>query len=656
MRTLSEATVKSLIMARTPVACRIRGSELEVRINEYTPLICTVLKSGTQLPIGLETRLGLDIEQRLALEHREVDSLADLLPIALIARESRLGCSLHSQVANSLRQKLGRKALWQTPPTKPMRMRAQRLHRQFYDILDTLLSVLEQDFGHCLLVDLNLQNGKRNGSSVFDLQGHEPFHDQLLQTARQALEQIELPHLDSKCDSQPAEPKGNYLHTHVQRHHAATRMLTLKVAPVFIDPQHGRFPIITDALCRGLHDSFYEAAAVLANESSAEPVSGVDLMPRQLPAEVLHVDQALKKLAKGLETLLYINPTNLAREERLFMRQPGRYQPQFHYRQLRIDPFQHREKLYRLPVDDIRDPSLRQLYRDVIDTLAERIDLLVSIGTDRFLYNSLRYYGEPTPDDLANARFLLHAIEREEERNAPTYDANEMKPFFVAKATEWGLECKVELSDRLLAQAMVSSGRKALMVKRGARATEAEMHALAHHELGVHMVTSLNAAAQPLKVFSLGLPGNTHAQEGLAILSEYLCGHLTLKRLKALALRVVAVDQMLRHNDFCRTWRLLVEDHGCTHAEAFKITARVHRGGGFTKDHLYLSGFKEALKLWRSGDINALYIGKTGFSYLSLLQDLLSRGLVEPPRHLPDSFKNPRESHPEIAYLVNCIR
>ncbi len=656
MRKLSEAQLKRLIQARQPVECQLRGSDLEVRISAYTPLICTTLKAGTHLDDDLAQRLKIDAEQRLKLQQNGLEQLTEQLPITFIARESRLGCNLHSQVANSLRHRLEGQQLWDKPPTKLMHARAQRLHRQFYNLLDCLLEVLNEEFGHCLLVDLNLRNGNGQNDPVFEVLGHSPLLPELVNAAREGLEQAELPHLESKCDISEAAERGNNLHTHLKRHHASTRMLTLQVAPVFIDSQHALYPVMADAIRRSLHDSFYAAAAVLATESNSEEVSALDLMPRKLPAEVLHVDKQLKKLARGLETLLYINPTNLAREERLFMRNPGRYQPQFRYRQLRIDPFLHREKLYRLPVDNIRDPSLRQLYRDVIDTLAERIDLLVSIGTERFQYNSLRYYGEPTAEDLANARFLLHAADRIEETQAPRFSADVMTPFFADKAKAWGLECKVELSDRILAQAMVSSGRKALMVKRDTQASESEMHALAHHELGVHMVTSLNAAAQPLKVFSLGMPGNTHAQEGLAILSEYLCGHLTLKRLKALALRVVAVSFMLKYGDFCRTWRVLVEDHGCSHKEAFKITARVHRGGGFTKDHLYLSGFREALNLWRNGDISALYIGKTGFSYLSLLEDLLSRGLIEPPLHLPDSFKNPVASPPEIAYLVSCIR
>lgn len=660
MQTLSEAAILALIENRQPVHARLRNGGLCIRIDEYVPLVCTVLHAGHALSPALSQRLQISAEQRLQLESVGADALADLLPITLIVEESRLACDLNFSLTQCMRKRLDGLSLWQRPPTKAMQQHAQRRHRRFYHLLDALLEALEQDHGHCLLVDLHSRPRSADSDQgvfhVIDSQVRLPEGRAVVDCLQRQLQTLELPHLEVSSSRGEADYQGDYLSAHVNTRHEHTLTVPLQIEPIFRDERGNLYPLVVDALRNGLHNSLYEAAAALARQNSDRRVSGHDLMPSELPREVLRVDRALKQLARGLETLLYINPINIAREERQFLRSKGRYQPQFRYRQLRIDPYQHREKLYRLPVDRIRDPALRQLYREVIDALAERIDLLVSIGSERFLYNSLRYYGEPTREDLANARFLLHAADRPEEHNGPSYSAEEMIPFFEQKAAAWGLDCRVELSDRLLAQAMVNNGRKALLVRRHARVSESELHALAHHELGVHMVTSLNAATQPLKVFTLGLPGNTHAQEGLAILSEFLCGHLTLKRLKTLALRVIAVDQMLRHNDFCRTWRTLVEDYQCGAEEAFKITARVHRGGGFTKDHLYLSGFRQALKLWREGDIRGLYVGKTGFSYLPLINELLARGLVEAPRHLPDSLLNPQPSSPEIGYLVNCIR
>jgi hypothetical protein len=49
------------------------------------------------------------------------------------------------------------------------------------------------------------------------------------------------------------------------------------------------------------------------------------------------------------------------------------------------------------------------MYRDTIDTYATKIDLLATVGTENLLYNSLRYYGEPSEDDIQMAHFILYA-------------------------------------------------------------------------------------------------------------------------------------------------------------------------------------------------------------------------------------------------------
>ncbi|MBV1789548.1 flavohemoglobin expression-modulating QEGLA motif protein [Marinobacterium sp. D7] len=660
MQTLTEARLLELIGQRRPVHARVRGAGLRIRIDHYLPVVACVLHAGTVLPDDYGERLAVNDEQRQALEERGCEHLAELMPISIIQEESRLACDLNQPLSHCLPEQSDAGAIWQRLPTRRMRERAERSYRRFYRILDALIDQLESKGDACLLVDLHSHTLNHQSAGLFHIPTETGVHDgkqSLVDELLKQLARIKLPQLTTSVSSGPDNVESHQLANDIERRHANTRVLSLVISPIFREPKSGAvYPILTDALASALHEALLTTAAHHAHQHSGRPVHIHDLLPDRLPTEVLKIDRALKKLARGLETLLYINPINLGAEQRRFQRSNGGYAPEFRYRPLRIDPFAHREKLYRLPVDTIRDPALRQLYREAIDALAQRIDLLVSIGSERFLYNSLRYYGEPDDIDLANARFLLHAAERHQEQQQKSCSAEQMLKFFSQRANQWGLNCRTELSDRILAAAMVSSGRNALLVRRDARVTESEMQALAHHELGIHMVTTLNARRQPLQIFSLGLPGNTHAQEGLAILSEYLCGHLTLGRLKTLALRVIAVHQMLHHNDFRRTWRTLTEDYGCSSDEAFSISARVHRGGGFTKDHLYLSGFREALRLYQQGDISALLIGKTGFGYLPLLQELLARGLLHPPEHRAPALETPVASHPEIDYLVRSIR
>jgi len=296
------------------------------------------------------------------------------------------------------------------------------------------------------------------------------------------------------------------------------------------------------------------------------------------------------------------------------------------------------------------------MYRQVVNAFADKIDMLVSIGSEQFIYNSLRYYGEPSEKDLANARFLLYASPLVEEDEAQDIRPDEMVAYFQDIARQWNLDCKIETSSRLVAAAMVNNARRTLLIRRDARVSRTELQALAHHELGVHMVTTLNALRQPLKVFSLGLPSNTVAQEGLAILCEYLSGNMTLGRLKELALRVIAVDQMIRDGDFRQTFYMLTEQYRMDRNSAFRLATRVHRGGGFTKDYLYLRGLHNALGIYQEEDITGLFIGKTGFANLTLINELMARGILEKPVYMPECLGNIRPSSEVLGYLVASIR
>lgn len=167
---------------------------------------------------------------------------------------------------------------------------------------------------------------------------------------------------------------------------------------------------------------------------------------------MIKLDRQLHAIARGVNTLSYINPLNIKQEKRRFLQRPHDYQPNFTYRQLDLDPYKFREQLYRLPVEDIRDADIQKMYRKVIDQLAVRIDLLTSIGTDEFLYNSLRYYGQPDQQDIANANFILHACEYDEPEDE-TITAQQAIQAFKDAADDYGIKCKIAGSKQLIARA-----------------------------------------------------------------------------------------------------------------------------------------------------------------------------------------------------------
>ncbi|MDP2400706.1 MAG: DUF1704 domain-containing protein, partial [Actinomycetota bacterium] len=159
--------------------------------------------------------------------------------------------------------------------------------------------------------------------------------------------------------------------------------------------------------------------------------------------------------------------------------------------------------------------------------------------------------------------------------------------------------------------------------------------ALLQHEIGTHVVTHHNGRAQPLRLLALGLPGYDELQEGLAVLGEYLAGGLTPERLRLLAGRVVAVHAMLDGAEFPECWSLLVQ-RGFTQRAAFTIAARVYRGGGLTKDAMYLRGLVGILEYMGEGcDFDRLFLGKYAIRHVPVMDELLLRKVLSPPLVLP---------------------
>ncbi len=146
---------------------------------------------------------------------------------------------------------------------------------------------------------------------------------------------------------------------------------------------------------------------------------------------------------------------------------------------------------------------------------------------------------------------------------------------------------------------MVSRGN--LLVSSESRIPASRVEALIQHEVGTHVLTYHNGRAQPLRQLYTGLAGYDALQEGLAVLAEYLVGGLSRPRLRLLAARVVAAAHMIDGATFVETFRELDRTHGFSQRTAFVVTMRTYRGGGLTKDAVYLRGLRQILDYLGNG-------------------------------------------------------
>lgn len=659
----SEKEILAKIKNREPFEAILEGGGLVLTIQKYLPSICTAIHAGHRLRKELSERSALDEQQRLQVESPATDAMISSFPITFVVLDSRIEYDLNRPLARCVHQRIREQNVWNKPLSKRQISTSHEKHRQFFRILDALIGQLERMFKACILFDIhsfNHQHRERE-APTFNIGTEQIDTDRwgsVINYFEKKLSKITLPNLQVSTAKDDLFYGRGYLTGHINSRFENTLVVPTAVQKIYMDEKSGdAFPLVLDELKEGMKHAIAETAAFFVRRNTRKSrAHRHEMFAATLDPAILNIDRKLHALAKSVVVLQYVNPTNLAQEMKRFFARTGNYSPEFTYHQLKVDPYQFKEALYRLPTDDIRDADIQQLYRQTINTFADKIDLLVSIGSDQFIYNSLRYYGEPSDQDLANARFLLYAPDIEDKKEEATFDAMQMAEAFRTEALEHGIKCRVEISTRLVANAMVDSARKALLIRRGVKVSNTELQALIQHELGVHMVTTINATRQPLKIFSLGLPGNTQGQEGLAILSEYLSGHMTLDRLKLLALRVVAVEKMIRSGDFRQTFKMLNEDYGMEQEAAFLLAARVHRGGGFTKDYLYLRGLREALDHYQQHDLTNLFIGKTGLESLPLVNELIARGTLNKPELLPMFLSEENKTGTVLDYLVNSIR
>lgn len=638
----------------------------EIKIEDYGFFVCTAIHDGHQLRSALAKNCALSESERLYEEDPFTGEMISSMPITLIGLDSRYEYDLNRPEESAVYTEAWGKQVWAKPLDESELQISLNKHALFYRILGALIKKIEKLHGNCLVYDLHSYNHLRMDNELspptFNV-GTEQLDSirwgLVIKHWSKSLGMADLPNTETRSAIDEVFFGRGYLATFIKQNFKHTLALPTEVKKVFMNELNGEsYPLVLDGLKSALKEIILANALYFAKQSQLKvPVLKTQMLSSELEPAVLKLDKKLHQLASGISTLSYINPKNIVREKKRFFAKNYNYTPEFDYRQLEINPFEFREQLYRLPENDISDISIQQMYRDTIDSYATKIDLLATVGTENFLYNSLRYYGEPSEDDIKMAHFILYAkpFEPFEER---TIDAKAAREHFLDALDEYGIQCKVEVTDKIIASAMVDNGKKTILINKSMKMNKTEINALIHHELGVHMVTTLNADLQELKIFKLGLPGNTYTQEGLAILTEYLTGNMNLPRLKTLALRVIAVKMMINQYDFSHTFKTLMNDYGIDRDEAFRLTARVYRAGGFTKDFLYLRGLKDALKIHSKESLESLYIGKTSFAYLKTINEMTERGMVSRPVHLPMYLKKEMRlpDNPILDYLMHSSR
>lgn len=355
----------------------------------------------------------------------------------------------------------------------------------------------------------------------------------------------------------------------------------------------------------------------------------------QVDNVTLQADKELAEISEGMSFLLRTTPVNSHEEWIKFQENNFKKTPSFNYRLIAIDPEQEKRKLFNIPIDKIEDPTIAYILRGKRLEIEKQLTMLEERGTSNFKFVGNSLYGVIKKDVLKGAKKLLKAFPEsqtqidDERLNAQEFAEIARKEMDHYQELFPDLKLKIEIREDV-AGIMVSKSKLLLSDQLSINAKRAD--ALIQHEVATHILTYCNGKSQPLEQMYAGFEGYDQLQEGLAVLAEYLVGGLTVNRLRLLAGRVVAVNAMVGGDTFLETFRLLQKKHSFSDRTAYYITMRVFRGGGLTKDAVYLAGVMDVLNyIKKGGEITFLYSGKFNTVHIELIKELLYRGVLKKP-------------------------
>lgn len=515
-------------------------------------------------------------------------------------------------------------------------------------LVERLAAAMVEIFGAFLLLEVGV-DPPGSGFRVIAPEG-QPGIDGTVETLRRELEGWnELPPGVPPVDVERPEPEEIDDREMLLPPDQDRFVLALRIPPLFRDAGSGTlYPQVLAATRRQASRIVKRALSELVREHTRMPVPHYHTLDRRGVSEAVErIDRMLASVGEELELLLGVTPVNEDEAWEEFSGRGFTGTPTFRYRPLTVDVELFKRRLYALPLEQIEDPTIELLFREKQEELDRMLTLLLDRGTPRFLRGSQQIYGELDGDLVGLADEVLRDVgpaEAAEDAHG-VLDAHAFAERARAEIRRYRqllptFDPPVEVRGDMYGGVMVSKGR--LLVGAGARIAGERVAALLHHEVGTHLLTYGNGRAQPFRQMYLGLAGYEALQEGLAVLAEYLSGGLTPGRLRILAARVVAVGCVTGGADFAETFGRLHRDHGFAAGTAFDIAFRVYRGGGFTKDAIYLEGLSDLLAyLGLGGDILPLFVGKIAETHLPVLEELELRGVLAPMPLVPAFLQEP---------------
>ncbi|MBT3293417.1 DUF1704 domain-containing protein [Candidatus Peregrinibacteria bacterium] len=299
---------------------------------------------------------------------------------------------------------------------------------------------------------------------------------------------------------------------------------------------------------------------------------------------------AIIKTEKLCEFSTLLHPTNEQEQKELFL-SGAKNEPTFTYKK-NIAP-----DIY-IPFCS-RESEIGNMYMDRREHVLMELELFKNIGSDKeFTELSLKLF------PIHEINIVPGKKEKEEEEllSAEGVVFRFKDAIKNLSESDWSLKIRDDLSSRIF----VNQWDKKIVIKEGLKLTKTELNELLRHEVGAHILRSIQGGKQSEPILWVGTRRGRLFEEGIACFLEDPNGP------ERIFLRHFAVMHAQTHS-FKETWLELC-NKGMSGEDAWAMTLRIKRGlssgashGGFTRDAMYAQAFEEAKEyIEKGGDISPL--------------------------------------------------
>ncbi|TPE45576.1 flavohemoglobin expression-modulating QEGLA motif protein [Pontibacter mangrovi] len=531
----------------------------------------------------------------------------------------------------------------------------QERNEELRPLVQSIAKAMADEFGAFMIIELMAAPADTSEVPLFKVLGPEEQLPTTTQTIVKELQTIKLPGIHTSVETAPNEPllqEPLCLMPEEELKKHSILMLGLQLKPVYKNNATGKvYPLLLRTLREKVANAIKKTVFDFVSVQTTHHPVHFQALGRQVVNRVAwRIDKQLTNISDQFRFLLLVTPVNNNEAWAEFQKAKYNKPPTFHYRLMPIDADQLKRKLYNISIEKVDDPTLGYLFRDKRHELDKMLTMLSDRNSPDFLYSSMQLFGIVDDQLLKVAEGILAAIPEPDAGKdtdiipVPEFAALAEQEIAFLREQYPALDSGVDVREDVVGL-IVSKGR--LNVGTDARIPRHRAAALIQHEVGTHILTYYNGKAQPLQQLYIGSPGYEELQEGLAVLSEWLVGGLDQNRMRILAARVVAVYHLTKGCSFTDNFWRLKDEYKFDDETAWDVTMRVHRGGGLTKDAVYLRGLVHLLNYLKEGkELEPLLIGKIRQDYIPIVQELIYRNVLRPmpirPRYLLDERIKPK--------------